>query len=243
MIRLKRFTMDDDRDAFRWYLRLKSEIFLHEQGWSLAVDPKTNLAASDEADGKSYFVLACDADGSAVGVVRGTLLNDAFPHRDFLEHHLQRGGIQLDMSQLATVNSLAVVRELRGVPREIAGRERPVTTGKALMCDLVDWLRAQGALAVIFTTIKGVPAVFFEHLGSYVMDPLFRVETFSLELVNMALLTTDPERYAQQRSPLSETCPRRDLTEAEQACRAYCAARHAEIMAGRSIEQLAGFSR
>ena len=242
MLTLQRFTMNDDAVAFHGYRRLKRDVFIAEQGWALAVDPTTNLAAVDEADAKSCFVLAHDASGAAVGVVRGTLLSAAFPHRDFLEHHLQRGGISMALPQMATINALAVRRDLRGVPVAVAGCGRPMTAGKALMVHVVDWLREQGVLAVVLTTIKGVPGVFFEHLGCYVMDPLFRVAPADFDLINMALLTVDPERYQEQRSPLGDTCPRRELTGTEQACRAYCRARHAAILGGRTIEQLVGFA-
>lgn len=237
MIELQRFSRADNSPAFRGYLHVKYEVFVEEQGWPLGADRDNQLVVEDEVDAKSCFVLATDEDGREVGTVRGTLLSEAFPHKAYLEHHLQRSGIDLEISRLATVNALAVVPRLRGRRMPIAGRDRPITVGKALMCEIVDWCREQGALAVIFTTMRGVPAIFFEHLGAYVMDPFFRVQSLDFDLINMALLVTDPDRFSEKQSPLLDSCPRRPLSDAERASKSYCQDRQAEILQGESIEQ------
>ena len=234
MIHLERFTPEHNPPAFRGYLRVKYEVFVEEQGWPLAADRQTQLTNEDDVDPQSCFILA-EADGREVGTVRGTLLNTAFPHRDMLEHHLQRSGIEIALSQLATINSLAVLPALRG--QRLAVSNRPRTAHRRQGRDVRDGrlVPGTGALALIFTTIRGVPAIFFEHLGGYVVDPFFRTQSIALELLNMVLMTTDPERYAETGSPLLATCPRRALTPHEQASRDYCRRRHAEITHGRSI--------
>lgn len=237
MIRLERFTRDTNPPAFRSYLRVKYEVFVEEQGWPLDADRQQKQTREDAVDPKSCFVLATDDAGREVGTVRGTMLSEAFPHREMLQHHLSRSGIELELSHLGTINALAVRPELRGRRLPIAGRDGPLTIGKAVMCEITDWCREQGALALIFTTMRGVPAIFFEHLGSYVVDPWFRIKAIEVELVNMVLLTTDPARFRERTSPLLATCPARPLTSQEQACRDYCLRRNSDILQGRTIEQ------
>ncbi|MFO0904045.1 MAG: hypothetical protein U0939_13660 [Pirellulales bacterium] len=236
MIALQRFTRHGDPDAFQRFLQLKYEVFVDEQAWPLPGDPVQRIAAEDPQDAKSCFILASDEFGAA-GVVRGTMLNQAFPRRELLEHHLDRGRIHIRFDELATINSIAVRHALRGKLCDISGQSTPTTIAKALMCELAVWCREQGALALVFTAIRGVSAVFFEHLGAYVLDPLARMHGVEHELLNMALLLQDPDRFRQQGSPLLRLCPQRPLTPDEVDCQRYCRERHAQILNGAAMDQ------
>lgn len=236
-IRLRRFTRDSDQLAFHSHLRLKYAVFVDEQSWPLAADTNARQAAEDAADPYSCFVQAI-AGEDVVGTVRGTRLDQAFPHQGILKHHLERGGLSLELSELATLNSVAVRADLRGEKFPVAGFPQPLTIAKAMVCELVEWFREQRTVAVIFTAILGVSSVFFEHLGAYVIDPPFQLGDVAFRLVNMALLTVDPERFDEQRSPLAWLCPRTSLDQRQLACVAYGRQRHREILAGRTMEQL-----
>jgi GNAT superfamily N-acetyltransferase len=235
-IRLRRFTRDSDDQAFASHLRLKYIVFVAEQAWPLRVDKRAHRAFEDAADSVSCFVQAFAGERVA-GTVRGTMLDQAFPHETLLSHHLERGGLALSRGQLATLNSVAVSSDLRGRQFPIEGFPQPLTIAKAMVCELVDWCRDQGAAAVIFTAIRGVSSVFFEHLGAYVLDPPLKLGSLACELVNMALVTVDPERFEEQLSPMRFRCPPRAPSEYEQACIAYGRSRHREVLAGKTIEQ------
>lgn len=236
-IRLQRFTRDSDQTAFHSHLRLKYAVFVDEQSWPLAADTLARQAVEDAADPYSCFVQAFAVE-EVVGTVRGTRLDQAFPHQGILKHHLERGGISLELGELATLNSVAVRADLRGEKFPISGFPQPLTIAKAMVCELVQWFREQGTVAVIFTAILGVSSVFFEHLGAYVIDPPFQLGDVAYRLVNMALLTVDPERFDEQRSPLAMLCPSASLDQRQLACIAYGRQRHREILDGRTIEQL-----
>lgn len=236
-IQLRRFTRDSDSQAFASHLRLKFTVFVVEQAWPLAADRRACQAVEDQADPLSCFVQAF-AGVEVAGTVRGTMLNQAFPHQTLLRHHLDRGGLTLSLGQLATLNSVAVRADLRGRRLPIDGFPEPLTIAKAMVCELVDWFREQGAVAVIFTAIRGVSSVFFEHLGAYVLDPPFAVPGIAYGLVNMALVTGDRGRFEEQHSPLRFRCPQSAASDCERDCIAYGRRRHREVLAGRTIEQL-----
>jgi len=236
-IQIRRFTPDSDPQAFVNHLRLQFTVFVLEQSWPLAADRRNRQAIENPIDPLSCFVQAY-AGEEVAGTVRGTMLDRAFPHKTLLRHHLLSGRLPLALGQLATLNSVAVRADLRGRQLPIAGFPEPLTIAKAMVCELVDWCREQGAVAVIFTAICGVSSVFFEHLGAYVLDPPFNVPQVADSMVNMALVTGDRERFEEQRSPLRFRCPQREASDRERECLAYCRCRHQAALAGRTIEQL-----
>lgn len=238
-IRLKCFTPDSDPIAYLGHLRLNYEVFVAEQRWPLESLPSSRLTVAVPSDRHAYFVQA-SANGEVVGTVRGSMLHESFPHQEILRHHLEPGGLPLERDELATLNAIAVRAGFRGQRLPIAGYPQPLTIAKAMVCELVDWSRELGAVAVIFTAILGVSSVFFEHLGAYVIDPKFQMhDGKATEVVNMAIMTVDPERFDERHSPLSIRCPRRPLNDLQRACIDYCRTRHRAILGGRTIEQLA----
>ncbi len=240
MVLLRRFRAAEDRDAFFRYLRLKHDVFILEQGWPLSYDAATRAAEEDPFDGASHFVLATGADGATLGIVRGTFVDAGFPHCEWFEHHFREPAIPLSEVRTATVNALATAPQVRGQRLSIPGRKIPMTVGKALMCELIDWLREDGGVVALLTTARGPPAIFFEHLGFYVVDAPFCIAAVDFELLNMAMLLTDPTGFQEKASPLAETCPRRDLTVREARLKAYFEGRHREILEGATVEQYAG---
>jgi hypothetical protein len=177
------------------------------------------------------------ADGSeAIGVVRATRLTDAIPHPELIGRVLQDPRFCLDIGSCATANSLAVSLQHRGVRQEIAGKTRPMTVGKALICEIADWLRGEGCQAILLTTARAVSAVFFEHLGFYVIETHVKVEGMGTDFVTMGCVLDDYCRFDQKRSPMIENCPPRPLADPVKASRDFMAEQHHRLLGGASIE-------
>ena len=237
-IRLKCFTRDSDPIAFRDHLRMRYEVFVVEQTWPLLANIRAGRTREDPSDRRAYFVQA-SANDEVVGTVRGSKLNESFPHEEILRHHLQPDRLPLELDELATLNGIAVRTAFRSRRLPIVGFPQPLTIAKAMACELVEWSRELGAVAVVFTAILGASSVLFEHLGAYVIDPPFQInDGRAVDVVNMAILTVDPERFDERHSPLSLRCPRQPLDALHRTCVEYVRRKHREILGGRTIEQL-----
>ena len=227
------FFDDTSAPGFRDYRQIKHAVFVREQGWPLPSDHDAELAHPDEFDAHSMFVVA-QAQGRAIGIARATMIRDAFPHADYFEGQMERPELQAALSVLATVNAVAVLPEFRGLKVRIEGCARTMTTGKALMVELTKRLDQAGAAVVLLTTSPGVPAIFFDHLGYYLIDPPFPCGARTL--INMGLCIHDIDHFRAIGSPLADLRLSDVASDAECRCTAYFRERSSMILQGMRIE-------
>ena len=227
----------DDTSAaeFRDYREIKHDVFVLEQGWQLPLDGDAQIVAPDAFDPHSMFVLA-SAGGKAIGIARATMICDAFPHAEFFTGLMARPELQTVRAAVATVNAVAVLPAFRGKAMQIHGRGRTMTAGKALMTELTKRLDHAGAEVSLLTTSPGVAAVFFDHLGYYLIDPPF--QSGGRALINMGLGVHDIGHFCEIGSPLAEVTYPEVASDAEQRCIAYFRERSSAILQGRRIEEL-----
>ena len=220
--------------GFREYRRLKHDVFVREQGWELPSEPDAQLVHPDAFDSQSMFVLA-HAGGKAIGIARATMIRDAFPHAEFFAEQMDRPELQAVRRETATVNAVAVLPEFRGRAVQIEGRAQSMTAGKALMVELTKRLYDAGAAVVLLTTSPGVAAVFFDHLGYYLIDAPFR--SGGRTLINMGLGIHDTDHFSEVGSPLADLAYSDNASEAERRCIAYFRERSSMILQGKRIEE------
>jgi len=136
---------------------------------------------------------------------------------------------------VATVNSVAVRPAFRGKAVTVDNHARTMTAGKALMVELSRRLDHAGAEVVLLTTSPGIAAVFFDHLGYYLIDPPFH--SLDRALINMGLCVHDSDHFKEIGSPLADLEDTAPAGETERRCIAYFRARSAEILRGKPMEE------
>jgi GNAT superfamily N-acetyltransferase len=228
------FFDDASVPEFRDYRRIKHVVFVREQGWDLPSDHDAELAHPDPFDPHSMFVVA-RAEGRSIGIARATMIRDAFPHADFFEGQMVRPELQAVHDVLATVNAVAVLPEFRGRKVRIEGRGQSMTTGKALMVELTKRLDQAGAAVTVLTTSPGVAAIFFDHLGYYLIDAPFPCGARTL--INMGLCIHDEDHFRAIGSPIADLALTSVASDAERQCVAYFRERSATILRGKRMEE------
>lgn len=219
---------------FREYRGIKHDVFVLEQGWQLPLESDAQRVAQDAFDPHSIFVIA-RAGGKAIGIARATMICDAFPHAEFFTGQMDGEELRAVQSAVATVNAVAVLPEFRGRAVRVDGRAQTMTTGKALMVELTRRLHDKGAVVSLLTTSPGVAAVFFDHLGYYLIDPPF--QSGGGTLINMGLGVHDTDHFREISSPLADLPDVASASEAERRCIAYFRERSASILQGKRMEE------
>lgn len=211
------------------YLRVRYKVFVEEGKWPLDVDADRERCAEDPADHCSSFVLARLADPNAtpVGIVRSTVTSLAFPHRELFANHLSRLPMsRLRADSIATVNSLAVLGAFRRRSAIVAGYGQPLTAARALVLEMVDWLRSKGVLLVVASAVPIASARLFGSVGFVVLDP-FQEYGPGRPILNMGLVVKGPDMSD---GPDDQTAQRLgdDVS-------AYLVARHVSSTGGRGL--------
>ncbi|MDM8568352.1 GNAT family N-acetyltransferase [Thiotrichales bacterium HSG1] len=167
------------------YLKLKYDIFVKEMGWiKLPHSVVSEIVYADPYDSMADFIIAKDGD-KTIGVTRVIRIKDDFPHKEFFEPTLQTKAIQPFQDKLATLNSVAVRKEYRGV--KICYKD--ITVGKLILIKSIEYLYNQGARIVFITTDpNGSGGYFFKKLGFYTISSPFSYPDSPTTLVNMALM-------------------------------------------------------
>ena len=101
----------------------------------------------------------------------------------------------------------------------VEGAARSMTTAKALMVELTRHLERAGAEVVLLTTSPGIAAVFFDHLGFYLIGPQFRSDDRTL--INMGMGVHDADHFREIGSPLADEAFVQGASEAERLCVNY----------------------
>lgn len=228
------FFDDTSAPEFGEYRKLKHEVFVLEQGWQLPLDADDQRVAPDPFDPHSMFVIG-RVGGQTVGIARATMIDDGFPHAEFFTELMQRPELRGVRTAVATVNAVAVLPAFRGRPLRVEGGARSMTTAKALMVELARRLERGGAEVVLLTTSPGVAAVFFDHLGFYLIGPPFRSD--GRRLINMGLGVHDADHFRAIGSPLADEAFAKGASEAERRCIDYFRKRAAAVLGGRSMEE------
>ncbi|WP_108681308.1 hypothetical protein [Methyloceanibacter sp. wino2] len=228
------FFDDTSVPEFDEYREIKHDVFVIEQGWQLPLEPCSRRVAPDPFDPHSMFVIA-RADGRAIGIARATMIGESFPHANFFTELMKRPELEGVRAAVATVNAVAVLPPFRGRSVPIKGSASSMTAAKALMVELTRRLERDGAEIVLLTTSPGIAAVFFDHLGFYLLGPPFRSD--GRTLINMGLGVHDADRFEEIGSPLGDEAFARGATEAEYRCIEYFREQAAAVLGARSMEK------
>lgn len=228
MIRVTRVEDDLTSQSFDDYLTLKYRVFVEEQGLALPVDTKSLRVLKDQYDEVSEQFVAYDETGRAIGTIRVTSMDRAFPYKEYFNVHLKSGALVCEPSKCFSVTSMAVLPAYRGKPALFRGVR--VSVAKGLLWHVVDELRDAGFELGLLTAVKGASAAFFEHCGCYVFEGPFFSDSFGLEVFNLGLLVNDSERFAEIDSPLGLTCNVKTLNAQETGYKTYLGNQHRLVM-------------
>ena len=167
---LRRFSRND-KDLYQAYRELKYEVFVAEQGWhSLADESVACVAREDEFDAHGRFWMASTGETAPVGIVRGSLLKEGFPHRELFEHHLRQPHVAVMFASLCTINGLAVRTSYRRSIYRAQEWGWTGTIGKLLLLAIMRDLEGEGMEAAVATAGGLISARLCESLGFIAID-------------------------------------------------------------------------
>jgi len=159
----------NEKEALYEYFLLKKKIFFDDEKWPILLNGNDeNLAAPDEFDEGSTFLLLSHSVDGVIGIARYCILNRLFPHRDILAFRYEHLKQNFGPDMIATINSFAVKRSYRR-SSEAKNSEKKYASDEL-------WLRLRQELinssisVVILTTDFGRGSKFFSRHGFYEID-------------------------------------------------------------------------
>jgi len=199
------FSAKDNPILYLAYLKIKYDVFIKELGWTkLPHSVVDEVAYADPYDKMADFIIAKDGN-KIIGITRIIKIQHDFPHKEFFEPILRTKVLKPFQNKLATLNSVAIKKEYRGI--KIWSNSRLVTIGELILVNSVKHLQTQGAKIVFITTDpNGSGGAFFRKLGFYTISPPFSYPHSPTILINMALIINDKEHFAKLNSPMLANC-------------------------------------
>ncbi len=153
LVRLLHFSPKDNLKLYEQYLELKYVVFVAEQGWTTLADPSNRRRVQEESfDENGRLFLASTEAGEPIGVLRSIALTAGFPHRELLEHHLERPETRAMWARLGTLNALAVLAPYRRRPCQAVDLGWTGSVAKLLMLYAMREMERQGLGAALATT-------------------------------------------------------------------------------------------
>jgi hypothetical protein len=224
-------------DLYRIYRRLKYDVFVVECGWdSLGDESGDTIAKEDPYDECGRFWLARTCDGLPIGVIRGNRLQDGFPHRQLLHHHLQHFQHEAAVDTTCTLNALAVLPDYRGQPCEVPARGWRGTVAKLLLLAIVRSLEAEGQRAAIATCAGLRSARLCLDSGFAVLDRPTKTSLHPALMTNIGMVFESPAHVEAQKAcgiePLADRSPQGET----RSMQAYFAERHRIALDSKPLE-------
>lgn len=179
MIGFTIFTGRDDADRLRRYRHIKYKVFVEEMQFDrLPHAAADELADEDPWDADGVFVLASMDDGTAIGVVRGTVPahHGEIYRGDLYAAFLGRGECRGLDGRVGTINSLAVLASHRLLPIPAPAPN----CGKDGRCSVADELMRRGVLAlgelgaalIVLSAIEGPSHTVIARQGFRLLGPI-----------------------------------------------------------------------
>ncbi len=232
-VELRLFARSEDRPLYQQYLAIKFAVFVAEQGWTALADPSGKPIAREEPfDEEGQLCLANTPEGDPIGVVRGIALSRGFPHRELLEHHLERAEVQGMWEQLCTLNGLAILPTHRRKVYEAVGLGWKGSVAKLLMLFVIQQMELQGLKAALATAGGVTSTRLCRSLGFFVIDSPTRAPHLHPEMVmtNIGLVFGAPPHLQAQRACGVRVDMARPLAEDSARLLRYFEERQAEVL-------------
>lgn len=223
-------------DLYRIYRRLKYDVFVVECGWdSLGEETGDSIAREDLFDECGRFWLARTSDGLPIGVIRGIRLQDGFPHRPLLEHHLPHFH-DTGLQTTCTLNALAVLPDYRSQLCHVPSRGWHGTVARLLLLAVIRSMEGEGQRAAIATCSGLRSTRLCVDSGFAVLDRPARTSLHASLLTNIGMVFESPAHVEAQKAcgiePLGNG-PTHHLTRGLQA---YFAERHRRALDSKALE-------
>lgn len=189
----------DNADVYHAYRQLKHTVFVIEQGWHDLADPQGRaVAIEDPFDGRGRYQLATNEAGEPVGVVRGVLLREGFPHQSLFAHHLKVDAFSRALPMLASINALAVLPAYRRQKYTFRGTNWKGSLGNLLLLSLLDTLASEGAMGAIATAGGEASLRFFSRFGFQMLDRALITPLHCVPFTNIGLIFNSPTHLRTQ---------------------------------------------
>ncbi len=215
------FTADQDPARYARFHEIRSNVFADELGWQLS---KPDGPWLDPFDRGARLFMAETADREPVGILRALVADTAFPHQEMFAHDLECTGLTGRTSIIGTLNALAVLPSHRGRLYRSVSDTMVGTVAHLLLRSALKDLESRGVQAV-FATVLGVrSARSFLRVGFRLLGPpqgMPGQERFIVANVGVVL-----------------PCGRHRTSEWVTRARVYFDARHREVMARGSVDEL-----
>jgi hypothetical protein len=219
---LKNFIGSTDQKYFNAFLKIKYQVFIDEMGWTSLPHSKSDKSAFiDSFDKASFFTVITNQNGQTLGIGRATLAKNGLPHKTLYQRHLNQKTIKSLNNNIATINSIAVIRGLRGKLYMSKLFKNEITIGQYILFALTNWIRKfEGQLIFISTQIS-CSLNFFTRSGYYLIDSPFYYSKSPKPLVNMAMLVNDQDHLIKTNSCLASNFPNIELSSTELNTKTY----------------------
>ncbi|MCG7962298.1 MAG: hypothetical protein N0E54_06330 [Candidatus Thiodiazotropha taylori] len=168
-----KFFSTSDLALYQKYRELKANIFIKEMQWEgLELTSDCKIAKADEHDNQSVFLGCLTNSGSLIGMIRGTVLANAFPHRELFTSQLEKTQVEYLERNGFTMNGLAVERTMRGYSFEYKGSVYK-SIGRALIFFMSQQFYEKGYETCIVTALEGASLKVFKEVGFCTMGDIF----------------------------------------------------------------------
>ena len=224
-------------DLYRIYRRLKYDVFVVECGWdSLGDESGDTIAKEDPFDECGRFWLARTSDGLPIGVIRGNRLQDGFPHRELLKHHLPQFHHETALQTTCTLNALAVLPDYRSRLCHVPARGWHGTVARLLLLAIIRSLEAEGQRAAI-ATCSGLRSIrLCVDSGFAVIDRPARTAIHDSLLTNIGMVFESHAHVEAQRACGIEPLVDGSARDGTRTLQAYFAERHRMALDSKPLE-------
>lgn len=174
---------------YRQYLALKASTFgqpRHSQ--ELVLPLESQVAEPDEADKHSLFLGCITNDGSMAGMIRGTELCRAFPHREYFSAQLDAAEMRYLEKKGFTMNALGVRKKFRGHDRGHDVEHKGVvyrSVSLALISCMSERFFENNYDICVITAIQGISARQCREVGFQQLGCSFAPDCRDRKLINL----------------------------------------------------------
>lgn len=217
-----------DRELYEKWDRVRLSVFGVELGWHLPARSPGAVAPRDPYDEHAIFFAAISR-GVTVGIIRALNVSLAFPHRKLFDTHLRRSDLHRHLPLVWTLNALAVVPRERRAVFVSPTRSRTGTAAGLLLSTSLERIAAAGGRVVLATVLSATSAKAFIRAGFSMLDlPVAGPGHPEFLLANVGIVLPAPAGHLDAPEDVSYF----------RQCRQYFDGRHAEVMAGTSVDAL-----
>lgn len=183
IINIIQFTAED-KELLEEFHCLRDRVFVSEMGWGKNIVDRNGLLKDQYAYCSAYFSAI---NKTMIGGLRIIPYDCGSPYKSMISHHFTDDKSFWSAARVATLTSMAVLKEYRGKPKILEASGNYITVASALINKMKEFSKREG-YQVINANISLTRAVyFFYKAGFRVIDPVFTHIDHPYPILNMAM--------------------------------------------------------